>query len=57
VFQTVKALAQREGLFVGMSSGATMYTAIKQAESMDSGTIVILFGDNGNKYLSTAMFA
>ena len=56
VFQTAKALAQREGLFVGMSSGATMYAAIKQAESMDSGTIVILFGDSGNKYLSTAMF-
>ncbi|MBC8228286.1 cysteine synthase family protein [bacterium] len=56
VFQTVKALAQREGLFVGMSSGATMYTAIKQAESMDSGTIVIFFGDNGLKYLSTAMY-
>ncbi|MBM3239002.1 cysteine synthase family protein [Candidatus Poribacteria bacterium] len=56
VFQTVKALAQREGLFVGMSSGATMYTAIKQAESMDSGTIVVIFGDSGNKYLSTAMF-
>ena len=56
VFQTAKALAQREGLLVGMSSGATMYTAIKQAESMDSGTIVIFFGDNGLKYLSTAMY-
>jgi len=56
VFQTAKALAQREGLFVGMSSGATMYTAIKQAESMNSGTIVIFLGDNGLKYLSTAMY-
>ncbi|HIE30669.1 TPA: cysteine synthase family protein [Candidatus Poribacteria bacterium] len=57
VFQTAKELAQHEGLFVGMSSGATMYTAIKEAESMDSGTIVILFGDSGNKYLSTAMYS
>ena len=57
VFQTAKALAQREGLFVGMSSGATMYTAIKQAESMDSGTIVIFLGDSGNKYLSTTLYS
>lgn len=55
-FQTARAIAQREGLFVGMSSGAVMYTAIKQAKSMDSGTIVIFFGDSGSKYLSTAMY-
>ena len=55
-FQTARAIAQREGLFVGMSSGAVMYTAIKQAESMDSGTIVVFFGDSGSKYLSTAMY-
>jgi len=57
VFQTARALAQQEGLFVGMSSGATMHTAIKQAEKMDSGTIVIFFGDNGLKYLSTPMYS
>lgn len=56
VFQTAKAIAQREGLFVGMSSAAVMHTAINQAKSMDSGTIVMIFGDSGSKYLSTEMY-
>jgi len=54
--QTARALAGQEGLFVGMSSGATMYEAIRQAEMMDEGNIVVIFGDSGNKYLSTGLF-
>ncbi len=54
--QTARKLAGQEGLFAGMSSGATMYEAIRQAKMMDEGNIVIIFGDNGSKYLSTGMF-
>jgi cysteine synthase len=57
VFQTARALARNEGLFVGMSSGATMHTAIEHAKKMDAGAIVIFFGDNGLKYLSTPMYS
>lgn len=51
-----RELARREGLFVGLTSGAVMYAAMKQAQNMDEGNIVILFGDSGNKYLSTGLF-
>jgi len=56
VFQTAMMLARKEGLFVGMSSGGVMRTAMNLAKSMDSGTIVVLFGDSGSKYLSTPMY-
>ena len=54
--QTARELSGYEGLFVGMSSGATMYEAIRQAKMMDEGNIVVIFGDSGNKYLSTGLF-
>ena len=49
-------LALEEGIFVGMSSGAAMAGAVKTAQDMDSGTIVVLFPDRGDRYLSTALF-
>ncbi len=55
-FQTTRDLAKHEGLFVGMSSGATMYVALRIAEKMHQGNIVVIFPDNGEKYLSTNLF-
>jgi len=54
--QTARELAGYEGLFVGMSSGAVLYEATRQANMMDEGNIVVIFGDSGSKYLSTGLF-
>ena len=55
-FAMTRRLALEEGIFVGMSSGAAMAGAVKVAQEMDSGTIVVLFPDRGDRYLSTALF-
>ena len=56
-YETARQLALKEGLFVGMSSGAAMFAALKVAEKMDSGNIVVLLPDRGEKYLSTELFS
>jgi cysteine synthase B len=55
-FQTTRRLALEEGLFVGMSSGAAAFAAIKVAEEMESGTLVVILPDRGDRYLSTNLF-
>lgn len=55
-FNCTRRLALEEGLFVGMSSGAAMAAAIKKAADMKHGTIVVIFPDRGDRYLSTALF-
>jgi len=55
-FLTARKLALREGLFVGMSSGAAVYGAIEAARDMNCGTIVVLLPDRGDRYLSTSLF-
>jgi cysteinyl-tRNA synthetase len=40
-----------------MSSGAAMVIAVNEAEKMESGTIVVIFPDSGERYLSTPLFA
>lgn len=50
-------LAKEEGILVGMSSGAAMYVAAKKAQNMSSQqTIVTIFPDSGERYLSTDLF-
>ena len=56
-FQTTRRLATEEGLFVGMSSGAAMWIALRKAEELKDGTIVVILPDRGDRYLSTALFA
>ena len=55
-FELTRRLAVEEGLFVGMSSGAALAGALRVAETMESGTIVVLFPDRGDRYLSTTLF-
>ena len=55
-FETTRLLATKHGLFVGMSSGAAVAGAVQIAGKMDSGTIVIILPDRGDRYLSTMLF-
>ncbi len=56
-FRTARDLAVREGLFVGMSSGAAAFAALELARKLDHGTIVTILPDRGDRYLSTSLFA
>ena len=55
-FETARLLASKEGLFVGMSSGAAVAGALRLAKDMRHGTIVTLLPDRGDRYLSTSLF-
>jgi cysteine synthase B len=55
-FETARLLALREGLFVGMSSGAAVAGALRVAAGMKEGTVVTLLPDRGDRYLSTSLF-
>jgi cysteine synthase B len=54
--QGARWLAVKEGLLVGMSSGAAYVGARRIAKEMHSTTIVVLFPDRGDRYLSTNLF-
>lgn len=51
-----RALAAGEGIFAGISSGATVHVARRVAERIDEGDIVCIFADGGWKYLSTNLW-
>jgi cysteine synthase B len=51
-----KRLALEEGIFAGMSSGGSVATALKIAEEMESGVIVAIICDRGDRYLSSDLF-
>jgi len=53
-----KALAQKEGVFVGITSGATFAGALKAAAAAPKGsTLLCMLPDTGERYLSTPLFA
>ncbi len=55
--QWAKRLAAEEGIFVGISSGATFGAAIKAAESAPEGSVMlVMLPDTGERYLSTPLF-
>lgn len=55
-YEMSRRLAREEGLLVGMSSGASMHVAVELAKQLDSGVIVALLSDGGERYLSTSLF-
>ena len=55
-FGMVKELARKEGLIVGSSSGAAMEAALKLADRIDSGNIVVVFPDRGDRYFSKNIY-
>ncbi len=56
-FEMARRLAKTEGLLVGMSSGAAMAVALKEAQELSEGTVVVILPDGGERYLSTSLFA
>jgi cysteine synthase B len=55
-YSMVYRLSQEEGVLVGQSSGAAMFAALKVARKLNSGTIVTIFPDFGDKYLTTNLW-
>ncbi len=55
-FETTRLLATKEGIFVGMSSGAAVAGALRIAKKINCGTIVVILPDRGDRYLSTTLF-
>jgi S-sulfo-L-cysteine synthase (O-acetyl-L-serine-dependent) len=51
-----RLLAKEEAIFAGMSSGGAASAAIRLAETLDSGVIVFIACDRGDRYLSSALF-
>jgi len=54
--QMTRRLAQDEGLFVGVSSGAVIHVCARLARTMERGTIVGIVADGGWKYLSAGIW-
>ena len=52
-----KRLTKEEGIFAGMSSGGSVATATKVANQLESGVIVAIICDRGDRYLSSDLFA
>ncbi|HMS68003.1 MAG TPA: cysteine synthase CysM [Saprospiraceae bacterium] len=51
-----RRLVKEEGVFAGMSSGGAMHAAIKLANEIESGVIVSIVCDRGDRYLSSDLF-
>jgi cysteine synthase len=51
--RATRDLAEREGVFAGISSGAVLHVAARIAEDLEEGQVVCLLADGGWKYLST----
>ena len=51
-----KRLAKEEGIFSGMSSGGATVAALKLCEELDSGVVVSIICDRGDRYLSSDLF-
>lgn len=54
--QTTRKMAREEGILAGMSSGGALFAALKVASELESGTIVCITCDRGDRYLSSELF-
>ena len=54
--EMTKRLAKEEGVFAGMSSGGSVAVALKLANQLESGVIVAIICDRGDRYLSSDLF-
>lgn len=55
-FETARQLASKQGIFCGMSGGAAVAGAVRLATDLESGFIVVIIPDRGDRYLSTNLF-
>ena len=55
-FEASRLLASKEGILAGSSSGAALAAAIKLSGKIDSGNIVVVFPDRGDRYLSKGLY-
>ena len=56
-FLETRRAAREEGLFVGLSAGAAITAARQLAREIETGIIVVILPDGGDRYLSTALWA
>jgi cysteine synthase B len=54
--ETMRRMAREEGIFAGVSSGASIATALEIAEIHDNVTVVAIVCDRGDRYLSTGVY-
>lgn len=54
--ETMRKLAKEEGIFAGVSSGGSVYAALRLAEQIDNAVIVAIICDRGDRYLSSGIF-
>ena len=54
--EMTKRLAKEEGVFAGMSSGGSVAVAVKIANQLESGVVVAIICDRGDRYLSSDLF-
>ena len=55
-FAGARELAEKEGVFAGISSGAVLRAAQEVARGLESGNVLLLLADGGWKYLSTSVW-
>ena len=55
--ETARTAPRKEGLLIGISSGASLYAAIKLADENPDKTVVVLLPDTGERYLSSVLFS
>ena len=55
-FRAARELLAREGILAGLSSGAVLHAALRWAQRMERGNVVMIFADSGWKYLGSPAF-
>ncbi|MCX6084249.1 MAG: pyridoxal-phosphate dependent enzyme [Caldiserica bacterium] len=55
-FGIAREISRKEGISVGISCGAALWGAMELARTLESGVIVVIFPDRGDRYASTALF-